>query len=236
MTFSAVFHGLHPRLRLVSPPHINYRMRCLSLLIMAHMGLRCAPVSFRSPGALDTEWDILPNQVMFSMISCRRPRYPGMSSIGHVSCLDRFPVCLLKEGLDFSRIRNRLYLCAIADGVPYYIVLLSSTPPQAIEDSILEWVNLLHMRTPLCTVMLVGSHFDMLRGATHQDNDQLLATVEARYVYPKPPYARQTRHGRSPYFLGSVGTNLLGDRRCVWGVYGSLYPPFGEGERERLPR
>eukprot|EP00903_Cladosiphon_okamuranus_P012364 g11589.t3 len=51
----------------------------------------------------------------------------------------------------------------------------------AIEANILEWVSLLHMRTPLCTVMLVASHYDMLRG-TPEENKQLLATVEERFL------------------------------------------------------
>eukprot|EP00752_Nemacystus_decipiens_P017775 g15937.t1 len=52
---------------------------------------------------------------------------------------------------------------------------------EAIEDNIMEWVSLLHMRTPLCTVMLVASHYDMLHG-TPEENDRLLATVEKRFL------------------------------------------------------
>eukprot|EP00903_Cladosiphon_okamuranus_P010529 g9959.t1 len=52
---------------------------------------------------------------------------------------------------------------------------------KAIEKNILEWVSLLHMRTPLCTVMLVGSHYDLLDG-TPEDNEQLLVTVEKRFL------------------------------------------------------
>eukprot|EP00903_Cladosiphon_okamuranus_P010532 g9962.t1 len=52
---------------------------------------------------------------------------------------------------------------------------------EAIEDNILEWVSLLHMRTPLCTVMLVGSHCDLLDG-TPEDNEQLLLAVEKRFL------------------------------------------------------
>eukprot|EP00903_Cladosiphon_okamuranus_P019169 g17631.t1 len=51
----------------------------------------------------------------------------------------------------------------------------------AIEANILEWESLLHIRTPLCTVMLVASHYDMLRG-TPEKNKQLLATVEERFL------------------------------------------------------
>ena len=80
-------------------------------------------------------------------------------------------------------------------------VLLSATPTQEVADSILEWVSLLHVRTPVCNVMLIASHFDMLRGATQQENEQLLATVEERCVTPKPPHAgsveRQFRLSRS---------------------------------------
>eukprot|EP00752_Nemacystus_decipiens_P001882 g1813.t1 len=53
---------------------------------------------------------------------------------------------------------------------------------QAIEDNILEWVSLLHLRTPLCTVMLVASHFDQLGGATLEENKQLLVDVERRFL------------------------------------------------------
>eukprot|EP00903_Cladosiphon_okamuranus_P017025 g15690.t1 len=51
---------------------------------------------------------------------------------------------------------------------------------EAIERNILEWVSLLHMRTPLCTVMLVASHYDVLHGTT-EENEQLLVTVEQRF-------------------------------------------------------
>jgi len=40
-------------------------------------------------------------------------------------------------------------------------------------------VSLLHMRTPLCTVMLVASHYDLLRGAP-PENEELLKDVEKR--------------------------------------------------------
>lgn len=36
------------------------------------------------------------------------------------------------------------------------------------------------MRTPVCTVMLVASHYDKLVGATPEDNEQLLMVVEKR--------------------------------------------------------
>lgn len=61
------------------------------------------------------------------------------------------------------------------------LMLLVATRPQAIEHNILEWVSLLHMRTPLCIVMLVASHYDVLHG-TPEENEQLLGTVEQRYV------------------------------------------------------
>eukprot|EP00752_Nemacystus_decipiens_P006448 g5808.t1 len=54
---------------------------------------------------------------------------------------------------------------------------------QVIEDNILEWVYLLHLRTPLCTVMLVASHFDELGGATLEENKQLLVDVEGRFLH-----------------------------------------------------
>lgn len=63
---------------------------------------------------------------------------------------------------------------------------LTPTRPQAIEENILEWVSLLHVRTPLCTVMLVASHYDMLHGAL-RENEQLLMTLEERCVIPKMP-------------------------------------------------
>ena len=49
--------------------------------------------------------------------------------------------------------------------------------PQAIQENIMEWVCLLHIRTPVCTVMLVASHYDMLDDATPEDNEQLLVDV-----------------------------------------------------------
>eukprot|EP00752_Nemacystus_decipiens_P017825 g15981.t1 len=52
---------------------------------------------------------------------------------------------------------------------------------EAIGHNILEWVSLLHMRTPLCTVILVASHVDMLHGAPER-NEQLLETVERRFL------------------------------------------------------
>ena len=61
------------------------------------------------------------------------------------------------------------------------VVLTSECRSQAIEDNILEWVSLLHMRTPLCTVMLVASHYDMLHGSP-EENEQLLVNVEERCV------------------------------------------------------
>ena len=77
-------------------------------------------------------------------------------------------------------------------------VLLSTSGLKAIEDNILEWVSLLHMRTPLCTVMLVASHYDELRG-TPEENEQLLATVEKRCVPESSRYftfvARKSQRG-----------------------------------------
>eukprot|EP00752_Nemacystus_decipiens_P013632 g12085.t2 len=52
---------------------------------------------------------------------------------------------------------------------------------KAVDENILEWVSSLHMRAPVCNVMLAASHFDMLHGATHQQNKQLLVTVEERF-------------------------------------------------------
>lgn len=69
------------------------------------------------------------------------------------------------------------------------LVLLSVPLPQAVEINILEWVSLLHMRTPLCTVLLVASHYDMLLG-TPEENEQLLGTVEQRFVHT---YSRNRR-------------------------------------------
>eukprot|EP00752_Nemacystus_decipiens_P010711 g9538.t3 len=59
--------------------------------------------------------------------------------------------------------------------------LLGDDLDEAIEDNILDWVSLLHMRTPLCTVMLVASHYDKLQGAP-EENKQLLKSVEQRFL------------------------------------------------------
>eukprot|EP00752_Nemacystus_decipiens_P016836 g15068.t1 len=52
---------------------------------------------------------------------------------------------------------------------------------EAIEDNILEWVSLIHMRAPLCTVMLVATHVDLLHGAP-EENKQVLLAVEQRFL------------------------------------------------------
>lgn len=69
------------------------------------------------------------------------------------------------------------YQCAGFQRPPVHS--LSERRMQAVEDNMLEWVSLLHMRTPLCTVLLVASHCDVLKGTT-EEKKQLLATVERR--------------------------------------------------------
>eukprot|EP00903_Cladosiphon_okamuranus_P006480 g6339.t1 len=53
---------------------------------------------------------------------------------------------------------------------------------QAIQENTLEWVYILHMRTPVCTVMLVASHCDMLVDATPEEKKQFLMVVNKRQV------------------------------------------------------
>lgn len=86
----------------------------------------------------------------------------------------------LKEGVHYTGFELVRHLRNGSRELPMLSPVLSSVSSlQAVEQNILEWVSLLHMRTPLCTVVLVASHFDMLRG-TPEENEQLLSSVQQR--------------------------------------------------------
>ncbi len=99
------------------------------------------------------------------------------------------------------------------------LLVVHCAPPKAIEDNILEWVSLLHIRTPLCTVMLVASHYDMLHGAP-EENKELLLTVEQRCVPSKPVYG-----------LDAKNDNLSNPSHLIFIVWVSRLPtpPTGIG-------
>ena len=71
--------------------------------------------------------------------------------------------------------------CLVLLSTLFLFLLYRCSAAQAIEDNILEWVSLLHMRTPVCTVMLVASHYDLLFGEP-LENEKLLEDVERRQV------------------------------------------------------
>ena len=83
------------------------------------------------------------------------------------------------------------------------------------------------MRTPLCTVMLVASHYDELHGAP-EENEQLLVTVEQRCVVKH----RRAVHNTT-ISAGTVSGPLLSYSSTLYTTF--IHPCF-DAEREERPR